>query len=527
VSQVLSAKRDQNGILIGYDGILKDISRRKEEEVNLQQVNTALGRSLVTATSELAESREFTQLMAAAITGLVEGVMIVGREPDRGEYYVVFTNEALSRISGYPAHKLLGQSLSELCNNGLICDDEIPFEVRATGASPEQYLKPKNLRLRAAEGQYRDVEVMPSPIYDDTGELAHVAFIYRDATARKAAERVIRQRDEHLRAILNTVADAILTIDTNGAIKSANPVTTDYFGYSADDLLASNISRLIPSIISNPDSMKGPIPLIARSVSGGASSQYWEDTARRRDGSTMPVGISVKEIDASGLFTCVVRDLSLVKSLQGQILDVVEEENRRIGQELHDNIQQQLVGIRLLADNIRDTQEAVQTPSFAIKRLLDAMDHVMVDLRVLCRGMVSIRMDGDGLRAALTELTSNIEQNNALSCKFSSAGKLILVDPNIAGHLYRIAQESLTNALKYACATEIAVSLTSDAEAVTLEVCDNGIGIREEDLEQGGVGLQLMHYRAALIGANLTISRPDAGGTCLLCCIPSLSAALE
>jgi signal transduction histidine kinase len=92
-----------------------------------------------------------------------------------------------------------------------------------------------------------------------------------------------------------------------------------------------------------------------------------------------------------------------------------------------------------------------------------------------------------------------------------------VVDAEVAGHLYRIAQEAVTNALKHAAASEIRIGLEGRDSAIALEVDDDGEGFDEASHAGDGIGLRVMRYRARLIGGELEIGSAPAGGVRISC----------
>lgn len=512
MSNTLSALRDQSGKLIGYDGMLQDITHRKVAQLTLEAINTTLTNSLDNRTLELQETVATVKLMATAMTNLLEGVVIVQRDEKTDDYRTVFANKSMARMSGYTTEQLAGKTLSELEAENIVPANVTGSTAVAKGAG--RYLQAASLRLPTGHKSYLDAEILTSPIYDVDNQVSHLVLIYRDVTARKTADRQLFERDAHLKSILNTVADAIFTIDKKGTISDVNPVTYNIFGYTSEELKGGNIATLLPTAVAGTGNIFSPFH----------DYTYREYTAQRKNGSSIPIGLSIREIDHSGLFTYVVRDLSLVKSMQRQMLDITEEENRRIGRELHDSIQQQLVGIRLLADNLlAGAQGLPQTVFQAQTRLTKELDHTIDELRTLCRGMVAMHLDGDGLRAALNQLATGVTAGRHIHCSFDSIGKIILTNSAVSVHIYRIAQETVTNALKHAKATHITLTLRVEMGQLTLEICDNGVGICDEALESDSMGLQIMRYRADLIDANLKIYRRETGGTCVSCSVPMSS----
>src|SRR5690606_9125049 len=94
-----------------------------------------------------------------------------------------------------------------------------------------------------------------------------------------------------------------------------------------------------------------------------------------------------------------------------------------------------------------------------------------------------------------------------------------VTDNFVATHLYRIAQESLNNALRHSRAKHILVTLHRDDDKIVLQVSDDGIGIAEQAAFHSGMGLRIMSYRAGLIGGQLEVKQREGGGTIVMCTI--------
>jgi signal transduction histidine kinase len=133
-----------------------------------------------------------------------------------------------------------------------------------------------------------------------------------------------------------------------------------------------------------------------------------------------------------------------------------------------------------------------------------------VRVKRLSHGLVPLELEGDGLGVALHRLAHASDVPGRLHCVFKQRGALEVRNGFVATHLYRIAQEAVTNALRHSRANRITISLTHDAGRAVLTVADNGNGGKPRDGE--GRGLRIMAYRASLIGAILNISRVRSKG---------------
>ncbi len=197
--------------------------------------------------------------------------------------------------------------------------------------------------------------------------------------------------------------------------------------------------------------------------------------------------LAVSEVDHSRTFTGIIRDISDRTELQKHILEIAAEQDRRIGQELHDNVQQQLTGLGMLARSLANVLEKQARPEFGkAERLAQGLADVTKITHLLARGLIPVEIDSQGLHAALTELAENTQEIYGVECRFRGLESLTLADNFVATHLFRIAQEAITNALKHGRANTIEIVLERRAERIALVVLDNGIGINVNDKNTSG-----------------------------------------
>jgi signal transduction histidine kinase len=141
--------------------------------------------------------------------------------------------------------------------------------------------------------------------------------------------------------------------------------------------------------------------------------------------------------------------------------------------------------------------------------------------RDLARGLCPVELETNGLQAALQELASRVTKLFNTKCEFDSAGVVQMYDNAAAVHLYRIAQEAINNAIKHGQATEITLGLTSTNGQIILTIKDNGVGLPKANgsSKGSGMGMRVMNYRAAMVGANVQVESPGDGGTLVRCTV--------
>ena len=208
------------------------------------------------------------------------------------------------------------------------------------------------------------------------------------------------------------------------------------------------------------------------------------------------------------------------RRLEGEILAASERERHSIGADLHDGLGQLLTAVELSCSMMKaDTVKSHPALARRLDQMGGMLREAVAQTRYLARGLVPVGGDPDALQIGLAELASRTNGLGKITCEFDCPEPVLLNDPAVAGHLYRIAQEAVNNALKHACARQVNIQLGKDEGHLRLEICDNGVGL-PKDLTAAGVGLGVMRHRASVIGAELTVRTLSPGGVTITCLLP-------
>jgi two-component system, chemotaxis family, CheB/CheR fusion protein len=209
--------------------------------------------------------------------------------------------------------------------------------------------------------------------------------------------------------------------------------------------------------------------------------------------------------------------------LQQAVAESVEAEQRRIGQELHDGIGQELTALSLLSRSIALTLKS-EGSSAAGKAdvFASSIPQLVRQIRNVIRGLMPVELDADGLMSALQQLADSTQQRHGIRCQLEARRAVPVPNRTVAHHLFRIAQEAINNALKHGQPKSIVLTLQANNSTLDLTVRDDGSGIevdtaRSTDRRPRGMGLRIMRHRARLIGGQLTIQCPSGGGTVVNC----------
>lgn len=203
-----------------------------------------------------------------------------------------------------------------------------------------------------------------------------------------------------------------------------------------------------------------------------------------------------------------------------EIIKISNREKMRIGQDLHDGLGQQLTGISymsgLLEKKLKKESHREVTTASEIKKLLE---HSIYTAKTLVRGLYPVIIENDGLGLGLRELAESTEKIFAVSCSAQIDESVLITDPDTAIHLFRIAQEAVSNSVKHSKANEIRIELNQVKGTAVLTVTDDGEGIPDNIDESDNIGLRSMRYRASVIDGQLEIRRGSKNGTLIKCTI--------
>ncbi len=206
--------------------------------------------------------------------------------------------------------------------------------------------------------------------------------------------------------------------------------------------------------------------------------------------------------------------------LENEVLNIGAREQQRIGQELHDELGQELTGLGYLAKSLHqrlDSQELSEAEMAA--EVAQGIPLALRRVQGIVKNLVPPEIGDGQLVQALQTLASNVEDRAGISCCVESDQPEVFCDTHRAIHLYRIAQEAANNAVKHGQARNIVVELETDRQRIILRVRDDGIGFSGEDDRPSGFGLRIMRYRARICGGQLDVQSSADEGTLVTCTI--------
>jgi PAS domain S-box-containing protein len=413
--------------------------------------------------------------------------------------------------------------------------------------------------IRPNDGAIRWIRDSGFPIRDHNGAVTRLAGVLQDITEDKEQTEALYESEERFRLLVEGAPDyAMFLLDPANQIIYWSSGAELVFGWSANEVLGQSGEL----IFTPEDRVRKQEQSELRTAlhKGVANDRRWH---LRKDGSRIWIDGVIRRLDdESGNlrgFAKIARDTTelhqaeeelkashhnlerrvrertaeltaLNQELQSEmkeraqveqeLLLVSEREKRRIGQDLHDSLCQELAAAALFLQTAAQKMEK-KTPSGA--KVLSQAAHIVNDnvglARDLARGLHPVELTSSGLPNALRELAFRTSQVRSVTCHCECARQIGVRDEAVVLNLYRIAQEAVTNSVKNGKATVITIRLARDRNGLALTVKDNGKGFSLSKSHHG-MGLHIMRYRADVIGARLTVESTDGKGTLVSCVLP-------
>lgn len=330
--------------------------------------------------------------------------------------------------------------------------------------------------------------------------------------ARKLAESeatLARQRTI-LQSVLNSMGEGVLVVDSMGNILLSNPAADAILKLTGYAPNADNhpLTKVLRERMS--ESREISVPQL------DSSGELWLLVNDR------PLHSADEKISGGVI---VFNDITSLRQLERQIGEVSDREQRRLGQDLHDGLCQQLVGMAFAAqmlasqlreDNRPEAQEA--------DRMTESLNDAITQARDIARGLYPVQLEMGGLASALEELATRVRSRHRLNCSFVDRATAPITETSITTNLFRIAQEAVGNALKHAKAKHVSITLDANESQLILRITDDGVGLKNVS-NHPGMGLHIMQHRAQMIGGTCTIAAASEGGTVVTCTLLRRGAA--
>lgn len=313
----------------------------------------------------------------------------------------------------------------------------------------------------------------------------------------------------------NESPDLLCIAGLDGRFRRLNPAWEASLGWSAEELLSQPFLDFV-----HPEDRPATRGVMAR-LDAGNPTVHFENRYRCQDGTLKWLQWTAGVLPGRGEVYSIARDITRQKRLELEIIGALDRERERLGRDLHDGLCQDLAGIAALASTLARKLAATATAeSAAAREIAKLLGQSIRNARDLARGLDPLNLHEIGLAASLADFCSNTTELFGIPCGFKCepAPREVAADHLI--HLYRIAQEAVSNAIAHGRAGRIDVSLVFRGDQGVLTIADDGVGIPDELERHPGIGLHTMAYRAMQIGASFHLGRRSPRGTVATCLFP-------
>nr|WP_244316822.1 cache domain-containing protein [Pannonibacter sp. XCT-34] len=211
---------------------------------------------------------------------------------------------------------------------------------------------------------------------------------------------------------------------------------------------------------------------------------------------------------------------SKLKDLTNRIVDIQEQERKRVSSELHDSISQLLVSVRYGIEMIHSRAGGSVLLQQQAEKCLRVLDDAIAEVRRISKDLRPSVLDDMGLSAALVSLAKDFESQSGIHVRISADRCRRRLSDKAKTALYRVVQEALTNVARHAQADEVIIDLKAGTHTLSLTIQDNGVGIPVPLRAGGGLGIRNMLERIAAHGGTMTMSRLAMRGTLIRVSMP-------
>ncbi len=491
VSLSARVKRGSDGELLWVDGLVEDINERKRAE------------------DALRESEERYRGLTEASPDAVYLCAPDGR--------VLYTNAVACRMMRRTPETVAGAAQEQLFDADAA--QRHIETIRRVSHTGELYTTETPEKLKDSEIW---VDTRLVPIRNNQGQVTGVLGISRDISQRKRIEAALRESEENFKAVAENALDGIIVINPDGKIVYANRRISEISGYPMEELLKIGIHEL-----AHPTERDRLLGFTRERLTGGRAPHRYESMGVRKDGRVVPLEVASTRTSWQGkpASLAIMRDITEQKQIEevrrqlaSTLMEIQEEERKKISAMLHDHLGQLLTLTRLELGSVHAGDEVSRK---SVSNALQRLDEALRSVRHLAVSLRPPILDDLGIDVALETLTEEFGDNPDIETFFEKKGPTPSLGEAEETSLYRVLQEALTNAAKHSGATRIDVTLQTDDRQVCLEVRDNGKGFDPHSiLPQKGIGFIGMQERLRRCGGKLDVQSETGKGTTIRAVLP-------
>jgi len=437
-------------------------------------------------------------------------------------------NDSFTRLTGYSHEETLGRTPVDM---NLWKDPARRTEVMAK-LQKESEVRDEEFVCLTKSGEARIAQFSATLIELD-GKPCALAIV-RDVTARKQGEDALRASEERFRTLVRDFHVGVVLLGPDARIQFANQVAQQWFGISLEEAKGKNSSQLDVTAIREDGT---EVPFLSRPGPRAIETRQPiqnEVIGWRRKGSSevlWTLGSATPQFAPDGSVSAVINTFTNITErkqaeealhqLSTRLLQLQDEERRRLGRELHDSLAQSVLAVNLnLAQAARSLSSTDERSRHALAEARRVLVEMSREIRTLSYLLHPPLLDELGLVSAISEYAEGFSERSGIKLNLEIQAGFARLPQEAETALFRIVQESLTNIQRHSGTQTAKIHLHGDSASVSLEVIDHGHGMDKKAIANGsgtgarlGVGILGMSERMTQLGGKLEIESSSSGTT--------------